>query len=57
MNSTLAGEAMAASAALAEVEWVQQILVDVLNDRPASEKWYLEVGPFVTIQRDSTEMS
>ncbi len=28
-----------------------------LNDRPASDKWHLEVGPLVTLLRDSTEMN
>ena len=45
VNSTLAGEAMAASAALAEAEWIQQIVFDVFQPssgpRVVQKNWAL----------------
>ena len=56
VNSTLAGEAMAASAALAEAEWIQQIIFDVCFNRVPAPEWFRKTGPFATMWREGSEL-
>ena len=47
---------MAASVALAEAEWCQQILFDVLYGHGPAVDWYSRVGPITSVLRAGCEL-
>ena len=56
VSSTLAGEALAFNQALAEVEWIQLMIRDVLHGDVHKEDWKKSVLPFITVLRSECEL-
>ena len=56
VSSTLAGEALAFNQALAEVEWIQLMIRDVLHGDVHKEDWKKSILPFITVLRSECEL-
>ena len=57
VSSTLAGEALAFNQALAEVEWIQLMIRDVLHGDVHKEDWKKSILPFITVLRSECELN
>jgi len=57
VNSTLAGEAQAASTGLAEAEWVQVLIRNMVSGKLPSGDWTRTTGHFTTVIRDASELA
>ena len=55
VSSTLAGEALSFSQALAEVEWLQLMIRDILHGDVHREDWRKSIVPFVAVLREECE--
>ena len=56
VSSTLAGEALSFSQALAEVEWLQLMIRDVLHGDVCKEDWRKSIVPFVAVLKEECEL-
>ena len=56
VSSTLAGEALSFSQALAEVEWLQLMIRDVLHGDVHKDDWRKSIVPFVAILREECQL-
>ena len=56
VSSTLAGEALSFSQALAEVEWLQLMIRDILHGDVHREDWRKSIVPFVAVLREECEL-
>ena len=56
VSSTLAGEALAFSQAMAEVEWLQLMIRDVLHGDVHREDWRKSIVPFVSVLREECQL-
>ena len=56
VSSTLAGEALSFSQALAEVEWLQLMIRDVLHGDVCKDDWRKSIVPFVAILKEECEL-
>ena len=55
--STLAGETLALSASIAELEWLQILFRDVVYADVNHSRWQESCGPFAALVRDSSALS
>ena len=56
VSSTLAGEALAFNQALAEVEWLQLMIRDILHGDVHKEDWKKSIVPFITVLSSECEL-
>ena len=56
VSSTLAGEALAFSQALSEVEWLQLMIRDVLHGDVHREDWRKSIVPFIAVLKDDCKL-
>ena len=56
VSSTLASEALAFNQALAEVEWIQLIIRDIIHGDVHRDDWRKSVVPFVAVLKEECEL-
>ena len=54
--STLAGETLALSSAVAELEWIQLLLRDVVIGDIEFGKWQTYLSPFLAVIKDDSQL-
>ena len=56
VSSTLASEALACNQALAEMEWIQLVIRDIIYGDVHREDWKKSIVPFVTVLKEECEL-